>query len=298
MSHKTTPGYLAILGALLVAGCASPQVDEPALSEDVVAGISVRAELDPQTGAVILPADRLKYDQLEEMDLAHATAYAVAACAEERGVTFAPPESASDPVYRSETYFGPWTTTQANSFGFVMPMTEADLAANGIINGTSDNTSAATPNGDLSEQDWKVIDECNATDATVQDLVAALHLQGPWMAELAAVEAAVLEDAQIQEILSELYDCYEESGLSPSNSAQPWLPVGADASQISEGQIRLALEVVDCKTQMDFTQRVADRHAQLQAPIIAEYANELVAQRDRIDEALEMSNDLVAGAKG
>lgn len=280
---------------LLIGGC-SEQQPKPTFTGDSVAGVSLRAELDRDAGAVILPADRLSLDALEQMTLAEGVSYVIAACAAKKGVVFVPPEPTDAPVYLSESYFGPWTPSQASTFGFVMPMTEPDLVANGIIAASDSIPSRGpSPNESLTDADWEVMNECSASDPDVAVLTDALRLEGPWVNRIAEADRSLPGDARTKEVLSELYACYEEHGMRPSTGAQPWLPAGANASQITEDQIALALRVVECKDQVDFTQRVADIHAQLQAPVIAEYAEEMVAQRTGIDEALSLARGLMGG---
>ncbi len=289
-------GVPALVVLVALAGCSAN--DEPTVTlPTAVRGISLTAELNEQTGAVVLPADRFTETFLEMDLLATAGSTELSRCAAEKGVTFTPPQPLTDPVYVSEQYQGPWTREQAERFGFVKPMTQADMAANGITGAESDADAddKTSPNGALTDEDWTVIDACNE-DAGPSQFDAALKHVGPWYAELGAVEDKVFDDPEAKNALRDLDACYEDAGLSVSKHNSPGWPSGADASVIDQQQIQLALTAVDCKEQTDFTARVAAVEARLQAPIIVKYADELVQKRAEIDEALAAARALLAGA--
>ncbi|MCR6688034.1 hypothetical protein [Cellulomonas sp.] len=259
-----------------------------------VRGISLTAELNEKTGAVVLPADRFTETFLEMDLLSTAASVALSHCAAEKGVTFEPPEALTDPVYVSEQYQGPWTRSQAEHFGFVKPMTQADLAANGVIDATPDAEASAPPNGDLTDDDWKVVDACVGSASSQFD--DALRHVGPWYAEFDAVTAQVFDDPDAKDALHELEECYDRAGIGASQDGSPGWPRGADGSVIDQQQIQLALTSVECKEETDFTARVAGVEARLQAPIVVKYADELVAKREQIDEALAAARALLAEA--
>lgn len=286
-------GVTAATVVVLLASCSIGTSHKAATDEPTeVNGISLRAELNEATGEVRLPYDRFTATY-EEMDLlVVASSVAASTCAREKGVVFVPPAPSSDPAYVSEQYFGPWTVDQAQRFGFVEPMTDADLVANGIIGASSDETERpAAPNGDLTDADWAVMDTCGSTPE-VKKLLDARAESGPWVTPMAAVHDALLDDGRAKDLLDELDGCYRGEGLKPL-AKTPWTPQGASGA-ISEDQIRLALQVVECKKQISFTERMAQVEASLQAPIISEYADELVAKRAQIDEAVVEAKALIA----
>ena len=288
-----TGGTTAMIAFVMVVGC-SPQGDEQlAASPTEVQGVSLQSELDDRTGAVTLPYDRF-VETPEEMDtIAAAAAVAISACAAAEGVEFVPPGLITDPVYVSEQYFGPWTRDQAQRFGFVLPMTQADLAANGITGAVATSTAPrATPNADLTDADWTTIDDCgSAPDVTT--LNAALTHVGPWVEPMSTVSDSLLNTGEAKDLIKRLANCYEDAGLQV-RAQQPWVPVGANGREISEEQIRLALQVVECKDAIDFTRAMATIEAGLQAPIIEKYVDELVAKRQSIDDAMVLARTLLA----
>ncbi|MBI9115127.1 hypothetical protein [Sanguibacter suaedae] len=219
----------------------------------------------------------------------------LAECAAKEGVEFTVVGSRFDPVYTSETEFGPWTGAQAETFGFVGPMTDRDMQANGVVREDAE-TSAAPPrepvNEHLTDEDWAVIDEC-AESAEVKAVDALYGSGGPWEEQLAAVETTFLEHPDVQSAVDELGTCFESEGLTPDPELIGF-PEGADTALISEEQVRMALTTVACKDKTGFTEKVAQVKADLQAPVIVTYLDELLAQRKAIDDGLAEARSLAA----
>ncbi|WP_448062438.1 hypothetical protein [Cellulomonas hominis] len=290
----------AVLGLLcttaILAGCTDVDTSDAGQTSQPVApsGLVLGPVLDETTGAVILPYDRFVASHEEIDQLAAAGTVLLSICARAAGVGFlAPDVSFYDTTYDSEEYFGPWTVGQAERFGFVMPMTDADLIANGIVPDTIGYFDRPPhPNTALTEQDWEVVDACEEPEGADQFDEPQMRV-GPWEEQIRAIDETLARQPDVVTALDELAACYAEVGLEP-DPEQPWRVEGADGGVISEEQVRLALQVVDCKTRVDFTARVARVHADLQAPIIVEYADELVAKRERIDAAVAAARVLIA----
>jgi hypothetical protein len=179
-----------------------------------------------------------------------------------------------------------------------MPQTQADMAANGItIEGKvpsappSSNARAAV-NASLTDADWKVVDGCQNADG-VAEFVQAQKLYGPWTQPLQAANKSLVDQSAFKEALADLDACLKRSGLTP-DPQMPWSVQGADSATLSEAQIKLAVQVVTCKQETTFTQRVADAAATLQAPIIEKYQGELVETRARIDQAVKDAKRVIA----
>lgn len=284
---------LVVIAAL--AGC-SGAADEAPVTD--VPGLDLSAELDENSGAVILPYDRLSPSFVEADRLTTAASFALAECAADSGVTFTPIGDTLDAqVYASEQYFGPWTIDQAETFGFVTPQSRNDMVANGIdgaVAGESSGAEAvASANDALSDADWTIIDGCGSEDAAVREFSAATVDSGPWSELLLAAGTRVVDDPRAQPVIDELTACFADEGLEPMEDT-PWLPEGADPGVLSAGQIELALTVVRCKESVGFTQRMADIDASLQAPILRDHAAELIERREALDAALEHADAVIA----
>lgn len=252
---------------------------------DSAHGISLVPELDEEAGAVILPSDRVMSTFNEQTKLTQAGSIAMAQCARPRGVVFIVKLFDGHPIYDSEQYFGPWTEAQARQFGFVMPSPAADLVANGIKGAPPYELTGAPPeNLSLTEADYDVLAECEK-EPEAEKFRQALGEAGPWVEELATIAKSLRESEEAKALFDKLGACYRDHGLTPYPEDPSW-PVGGRGDEISEAQIELALKVVECKDSIDFTQRMATLEAQMQAPIITKYAEEMLAQRQVIDKAL------------
>lgn len=282
---------IAVAVGCVSSGCAASEVDEP--SPVTVQGVSMTAELDESSGAVILPYDRFAVTAEEADIFTTAASFAVSACAAEQGVVFRPTGLMHDAVYDSELYFGPWTEEQAQRFGFVTPMTDADLIANEILakDAAASVEPPANPNLELTDADWTVMDACGAAPEVAQYLDAVSS--GPWEEPLRATKDSLLDEDDAQELVAQLEACLTGAGLTPLPE-EPGYPRGADTRTISEDQIRMALQVVRCKDEIDFTGAMARVEARLQSPIIEKYADELVAKRHSIDELAVQARALIA----
>lgn len=294
---------VTVMAVAVTAGCtgadevpqAVPSVLPPSASL-TVDGMDLEPQLDEATGAVILPLDRFEPTR-EEVDLlATASSVGMALCARDRGVIFLAPELAFDAIYLSEPYFGPWTVAQAERFAFVPPMTDADLAANGVLGATAAVDPAAgmapNPNLELTDEDWATIDECGASDASAK-FRDATQLNGPWTEQIDAARGALLASDEAVGLLDALGACFRSHGMEPSSDA-PWTVVGAVENEISEQQVQLALNVVACKSETEFTESMARLEARATVPAIAEFTEELADQREQIDAAVEEARALIA----
>lgn len=290
-----------------MAGCSPSPASDPADTE-----VRVESVVNVDTGAVAFP-DELFYASLEENDLlTTATSLAIATCAQARGVDFRASGTPShSTLYESSNYFGVWTESAAERFGFVPPMTNRDLIANGVsgapaltdvqLTATPEqpdlslNVEIAAHNSALSEDEFAVIAECaNGEAAKVFDL-RAIAPAGPWSQPLGEVHRAFNQDDVVKETYSQLNECLEREGLQPDESA-PGMPIGADSGSITEDQVVMALTVVDCKAEVEFVDRLAARMAELQAPIINKYFAELSDQRSAIERAVEQARELVSSS--
>ncbi len=282
------------LGACQVgSGDESDSARKTAIAPDAtsVHGISLVPELDEQSGAVTLPFDRLTYSTNDAALLLIGQSVAMSQCANKKGVEFVASTWGGDPVYDSESYFGPWTTGQARKFGFVEPAPNADLAANGIKGAPpADSSPDPSINAALTESDWAKIEQCGK-DPRIRVLMEAQRHTGPWWDALASARSEFLRSAAAKSLLGELETCFRTHGLTPMKS-DPALPQGARVDEINETQISLAVTTVNCKKSVDFTRRMAVLESRSQAPVIAKYAEEMLSQRDAIDKALVQAKEL------
>jgi len=279
-------GVLTIVAGGILAGCSSAHAR--AASPTEVRGVSMTPELDRGSGAVTLPYDRftLSDNQLDEIVTAQSAEKVQCARAHNLPVG-SPAPTLLDAAYDSESYFGPWTTSQARRFAFVHPMSDRDLAANGIVGAPSVGPSnAKAPFEGLTESQMRVVDACHGPDS---DLFVAVQTQdGPWVREMMALndKAAAGSLPGMKPLIDTLVSCYQKQGMRAAGAEERWFPAGADGRVIDKDQISLALKVVACKDETGFTQKMADIQARAQAKIVEKYADELAQEQTVVQRAL------------
>lgn len=232
-------------------------------------------------------------------------------CAAKQGVDYLPWNDVFPVEYTYSNYFGVWTEEIAAKFAFVSPSPPSDLAGNGfLIDGKpaaydlSDDPvvqrrdMVMDSRGSLTDPEWEVISDClDEPNAAQFDLIAAIG-DGPWLREFGDVEIGFMQSPEAQEVETDYEDCLAGRGLEPHPGPEtPGLVKGTDWNSINAEQIELALEVVACKDEVDYVQRLADALAAKQAPIIEEYASELVAHGQKLDDLLAEADEVVAEYK-
>lgn len=289
--RKRRAGIAAIsVFAVFIAGCGSAEESQTSR------GIDVTASVDPNTGRVVLPADRFNLTEEEQDTLLTASSGATAACARNAGLKWTGWLTNDGDYSTSDMWdaFGPWTPEMAKKFGFVTPMTSSGLITQGIIEKPADYEEPDPPNIALTEAEIDKVGKRCRSDAGVKKFsVENVVTQGPWDSQLGDTSQIVRNQSDAKKIFSELKVCYAAKGMEFDDS-RPGYVVGADSQTIDETQISLALKVAECQTEVDSTNRLATLMAEYQAPIIEKYADELVARRAAIDKVVAEAKDYIA----
>lgn len=279
----------------VISGCAATKGDS---QETYVSssGLDVSADVDSVDGSIVFPADRFVLSDKELDLLRSAQSYAIADCVQEKGLVYTPFEPSYDEVYDASNYFGVWTVAVAERFGSVKPMTVADMRANmiDVEGGLPEPTGESTPWGFESDDEELVASayaEC-ASRPEAENLAPETP-KGPWNAPLAAAYETARESERSRAALDDYHQCLREQGLEPVNGSSAGVK-GQDPRAISAAQIELALQVVECKSESRFVERMAAEIAVAQAPIIDEYASELVAQREALEDSIRAAQELLA----
>lgn len=274
-------------------------------SSTSVSGLVLTAEIDKAASRVVLPLDRFVMTDQESFILINALTGATAKCARsELGIPWRgiPMEENVHPSRLMWHEMGPWTVDMASKYGFAMPAPEGTLRRNGIL--PSDDNQEEKPgiNDGISDSDArKVRGNCiEGRDEVLQFDEVRLNLnRGPGYVEASNTREKVFKDGRTKQALQELYQCYRDNGMEPEGiikeTGEPGVDVrGANPLTINEEQIQLALKVVACKEKVDFVPRVARIWAEIQAPIIEEYAEEFLDQRNKIDSVLAKAKAFIA----
>jgi len=304
------------LGAMSLTACSSDESGGGAsgsASVDVaskLAGMNRKAEVDPETATVKFPVDYVELGEQEDAaQIGAAYSATVAKCAREEldipWVAYDP--DPYSPTAHMWTKYGPWTKPVAEKFAFAIPMGDGALIVNGLVDEPEGYEWPTDPNENLSSaQRGKMFDVCGskpeAEHFNEKALWDASH--GPGWAALDDEAEAVNRDPRMQALIEELHVCYNENDIR-FDANRPYVAFAADAvwwdkpemegqKQITEEQIQLALKVVDCKDQVNFTQRAADIIAERQVPIIEEHADELFQIRANWDATVADAKEYIA----
>jgi len=292
-----------VFGMLSLAACSSSDElgggAQESVSVDVsskLAGMNRKAEVDPETATVKLPADYVELGEQEDVSNLHAAySAALAECArEELGVPWVALEpDGYKPTSHMWNLYGPWTKPVAEKFAFVPPMGDGALVVNGYVEPPEGYELVPMPNEDLSdEQRNRVYEVCGSKPEVTRFDEKKLWTVGPGQQALNDEVAAVDQDPRMQALFDELAVCYDNNGMEFDREVPGYIT--ADTQTIDEEQIELALKTVDCKDQIDFTQRAADIIAERQVPIIEEHADELFQIRANWDATVAEAKEYIA----
>ena len=290
------------LGALGLTACSSDKAGGGAsgsASVDVsskLAGMNRKAEVDPETATVKFPVDYVELGEQEDSSVLRAASEAaVAECArEELGIPWVATEpDGYMPTEHMWQRYGPWTKPVAEKFGFVDPMGDGALIVNGYVEEPEGYEPIPWPNAEIPEADQeKVFDTCNEKQEVKRFDENELWVLGPGQQALNDEHEAVNQDPRMQALFDELRICYAENGMEFDEELPGYIT--ADTDTIDEEQIELALKTVECKDQINFTQRAADIIAERQVPVIEEYADELFQNRANWDAAVAEAKEYIA----
>ena len=304
------PVFTMLATVFVLTACSS----DPEHSSSGKSGLDVTAHVDPETSSVSLPIDRFVMSNWEEEEVLSARSIALAKCARDKlglqkyGV---PNYDVPPPEHLMFNELGVWTPEMADQFGFVKPSTRGELSANGIIPRPKniDEIEAELSAYMLSaDEEVEVSETCldgaNAPDLGRFNTVELDPYNGPWTAEINETLQQTLDDDRVKTVIDDLKKCYTEAGLtieephSPddlgTDGALPIRIVGADTMKIDEAQIEMANKVVACKQETDAINKITAVWAEKQAPIIEEYADELVANRQDIQAVVADATAYIA----
>ncbi|MFT0848949.1 hypothetical protein VR010_14515 [Actinomycetaceae bacterium L2_0104] len=277
--RRLAAGLILVAACLGVSGCVSESEGSVSAS---LRGINPNAELDYENAVVHAPRDYVDTNFRDYDDLLIDTASngAFIKCVREKvGVDLKSyPIVRDEPVYHMFWRYGPWTKPVAEKFAFVPPTTDGALMANGLVPRPADyeEPESLNPYEDLSEEDREKMRDACSSDPDVQRFDSmSLQSASPGTIALEDSWDQADNDPEMKALVEELDACFQTKGME-ANPRVIGDPKGADRRLINEEQIDMALKTVECKDQIDFTQRVADILAKHQMDVINEHAGVIV----------------------
>lgn len=146
----------------------------------------------------------------------------------------------------------------------------------------------------LSNEDIEMIEETCSSDPDAQRFFMASQ-EGSTPSEVALDETwdSADADSRTTKLVDELDACFQTRGMEADRERIGY-PKQADMRVLNEDQIAMALKTVECKDQIDFTQRMVDILAEYQMKVINKYADELISAREAFDEKVEAAKQYIA----
>ncbi|MBM7824332.1 hypothetical protein JOD55_000159 [Arcanobacterium pluranimalium] len=292
--RKITSGIIGIALAISLMSCShNSQIGQ---SRDN--NLDIKADIDKEHYSITLPSERFAYVKpfsQEFYTFEAARTAAVAYCARtELGIPWigaAPGTFSGKPPAFTE--FGPWTVQMASIYAFENPSIYHPATKH--LNKPSD-PNAKDPliyNSRIPEKDIeKMGPYCHEKEYVKQFDPEFLAPHGPWIAELNDTRNQLFKDERAKAIIDELKQCFSEAGLK-MYPGHPGYVEGADVDRIDANTIQLAIKAAECQEKLNATPRLVEIWAELQAPIITKYADELIAQRQKIDKAVADAKEYI-----
>lgn len=291
----TTGGMMA---ACTGSGDSTGSAAESSQSQHI-SGVDQNAELDPDNAVVHLPGDHVNttFRENDSFLINDASGGAFVKCVDETlGIKLSGyPLNPYEPTYEMFWRYGPWTKAVAQKFAFVIPMSERDLIENGYIpRPEGDNERPVlNPFATVSKADRAKMDKACGSDQDTQKFALTEASSEPGAIALEDTWDQADSDPEMQKLLNELDTCFQTEGMK-ADPQRIGYPTAAVNTVINEEQIGLALKTVECKNQINFTQRVGDILAKYQMKVIDEHSSELFATRKEWDDLVTEAKAYIA----
>ena len=232
-----------------------------------VSAVNVTADVDPKTGSIVLPIDRFFLSESELADIESAHGLAMGSCTAAHGYNYG--STKVIPEIGGQRNYGVWVMTNAEQFGYEVPASPAKQAA---LQRNSDPSQAPT------DAQLSIIKACAHTpdaQALEETSVRASSLFGDATTGLGD---KALASAKARQVIGQWAACLTAKGLQRNLSGGPFNIKGVTEG-ITESNIRIAVQDVQCKDQVDLVRRMATIDASFQAPVVKKYAAELTELR-------------------
>ncbi|MFC5369427.1 hypothetical protein [Arcanobacterium bovis] len=286
---------LILLACLGLCSC-SGSVEEKSIPSTE---LDIKADIDKEHYSITLPSDRYANIQMlssDEIILQSAESAVIAECARNKlniPIMGVPTWRLSDGQPFAFTEFGPWNVKIAEKYGFSNPSMFNALIPETRIKIPAGETDPLEHNSQFTEQQRQTVNDQCAKEETLNHFnTRKLAPHGPWTEELNNTRSQLLKDKRAQNIIRELDQCFVQAGLKMSSEV-PGYVEGVIPDEITPRNLTMAVKAAQCQEKLNATPRLVEIWADLQAPIITKYADELIAQRQKIDKAVADAKEYI-----
>lgn len=258
-----------------------------------LSSVDASADVDPEAGTVVLPVERFLMTRAETHLVDTASQTVFDQCVRDHGY-----EVVSTPVVldsEGDRRYGTWLVQEAELYGFAPPSVGRGAGEPGTVpvRPRDSDGHPIFPPGDVRNADLDVILECHEAPEVLRFVTHSIEPAFDYGAEIGPLMDEALGSSEGKQVFADWEACLEEHGLERDESESPYSIRGA-TMDVTEQNIAMALVDVQCKTDVELVQRLADLEAELQAPVVARYFKELTAMRAEYDVVLEDARAFLA----
>lgn len=276
-SRRRLVGLLSVVGVGVVAtlsACSAGGSPNGQGVASAVSAVNVTADVDPKSGGIVLPLDRffLSHAELADIDSAHGLA--MSTCTATRGYDYGPTKVI--PEIGGQRNYGVWVMANAEQFGYELPASPAKQAA---------LARNADPSRALTDAQLEIIKACAQTPDALALEEISIQVHFPLGDATTGLHDKAMASDPAKQVIAEWADCLAAKGIQRDESGGPFNIKGVTPG-ITESNIRIAVQDVQCKDKVDLVRQMATIEASFQAPVVQKYAAELTDLRAQYDKLL------------
>ena len=248
-------------------GCATGSSGENDTKEGVKYDWSYKAEVNYETGEIVLPVEKYYLSSDDQGDVFGARSHFITQCMKAKGIDT--PWAIPIPSDREDRRFGYWLLRNAETFGFTFPRSPEDVAAL--------EANAKWAESHANDQAWQdayseAQTECGK-ESQAEELDLA-NIPAPPGFDLGVLDLA-LESAEAKAVFADWEKCLNDNGLERDLDSSLFDIKGVSYETADEQSIKAAVINAQCKADTDYTQRIADIMAAAQGPFVKKHEAEL-----------------------
>ncbi len=258
-----------------------------------MSSVDATADVDFEAGTIVLPAERFLMTAAEELEVNTLSQQQLDQCVRDHGYEVVSTPAVIDT--EGDRRYGTWLVQEAELYGFAPPSVGRGEGEQGVAPDRPRDSDGHPiyPRGDIRNADMDVIEECHESPDVLRFVTYTIEPAFSYGAEIGPLMDEALGSAEGKQVFADWEACLEEHGLERDESRSPYSIRGA-TMDVTEQNIAMALVDVQCKTDVELVQRLADLEAELQAPVVARYFKELTAMRAEYDAVLEDARAFLA----